>query len=109
MHGYKTLKIADCRESQWLETVTRIADSRRNFIAILQRAKDLEPLCERLGCAPRIPERLFRWGIHALAEVLEPQDYSNLLVLYETHPVHLVEQLNLTRNYPPTCKPYLLY
>src|SRR5256885_6359982 len=98
MHGYHNLRIADCREAEWLEKVTRIADSRRNFITILERAKDLESLCHRLGCAPRFPERLFRWGIHALAEVLEPQDYSRLLGLYETYPVHLVEQLNLTRN-----------
>ena len=95
MHAYSILQILDCRESPWLERVAEAADSRRNFIPILKSDTDLDPLCDLLGCSPRIPERLYRWGIHALAEVLEPQGYSMLLGLYEKYPVYLVEQLRL--------------
>jgi len=109
MHAYSTLRIVDCREAHWLDRVTEAANSKRNFIPVLQSETDLDPLCKRLGCSPRIPERLYRWGIHALAEVLEPQGYSMLLGLYEKYPAYLVEQLNLTLNHPPACQPYLLY
>src|SRR5437879_198176 len=110
MHSYKSLKIVDWREPLWPEQLVEAADSRRNFVAILNEAQDLDTLCARLGCGPpRIPERFLRWGIHARAEVLESQDYSTLLGVYEQFPVHLVEQLHLTRNHPPVCQPFLLY
>ena len=109
MHSYQVLRILDCRRPKWLEGVAETADLKRNFISVLRTKKDLDPLCERLGCSPRLPERLHRWGIHALAEVLEPAGYSFLLGLYAKYPVFFIEQLYLTRNHPPACQPFLLY
>ena len=109
MQPYENLKIVDCRKSEWVEMVTDAADSKRNFISVLKLKRDLEVLCEQLGCSPKLPERLYRWGIHALAEVLEPASYSSLLGLYAKYPVFFVEQLQLTRNHPPACQPFLLY
>jgi hypothetical protein len=109
VHAYETLKIIDCRKPNWLSIVTITADRKRNFIAILKARKDLAVLCDRLGCSPRLPERLHRWGIHALAEVLEPEGYSSLLGVYVKYPVFFVEQLHLTRNHPPVTRPFLLY
>src|SRR5258705_6934197 len=106
MHAYHTLNIIDCRKPKWLQMVTEAADEKRNFVAVLKIRKDLSVLCDRLGCSPHLPERLYRWGIHALAEVLEPAGYSLLLGLYMKYPVFFVEQLHLTRNNPPACRPF---
>lgn len=109
MHAYNPIRIVDARKVNWVGKVREAADSKRNFIVILGRESDLEVICQELGCSPQLPERLRRWGIHALSEVLEPDGYSQLLSVYESFPVYMVEQLQLTRNHPPRCKPFLLY
>ncbi len=109
MHPYSTLQIVDGRLSGWEKQVLVEADTRRNFIVILPKSGDLENLCSILGCAPVLPEKLERWGIHALADVLEVKDYQLLLSLYQAYDLRLVEQLKITRNQPPRVKPYILY
>jgi hypothetical protein len=47
--------------------------------------------------------------LHALADLLDPAVYAQLLKTYERSPVYLVEQLRLGRNHPPRCKPFMLY
>ncbi len=56
-----------------------------------------------------MPEKLERWGIHALADVLEMKDFSLLLSLYEHYDIRIIEQLRLERNRPPRVKPFILY
>jgi hypothetical protein len=109
MDAYKTLTIVDCRGKDCLKKIKSTADTKRNFIAIVNQPDELDEICDQLGCKTKRPERLYRWGIHALSEVLEPEDYAALLQIYEKYPVYLIEQLQLTRNRPPHCQPYLLY
>jgi hypothetical protein len=109
MHAYRPLQIVDGRKRGWIKELVKIADTKRNFVAILEDEKILKILCRTLDCHPRLPEKLGRWGLHALADLLEPSDYTQLLETYEQNPVYLVEQLRLGRNHPPRCKPYILY
>ncbi len=109
MHPYAPLKIVDGRAPGWEKKALVEGNTKRNFILILQQPSDLDILCDMLGCLPRRPEKLERWGIHALADVLEMKEYSLLLGLYEKYDLRLVEQLKLTRNQPPRIKPYILY
>lgn len=108
--AYRTLDVVDGRKPAWLEAVVEKADQKRNFVVILNEPEDLTALCNTLECDPEeLPERLQRWGIHAMSEVLETADYRNLLTLYRTHDIRLVEQLKLERNRPPKVKPFILY
>lgn len=108
--AYRTLEVVDGRHPAWLKTVVEKADKKRNFAVILNDPSDLKALCQQLECDPEDPpERLQRWGIHAMSEVLETPDYRNLLSLYRTHDIRLVEQLKLERNRPPRIKPFILY
>ncbi len=109
MQGYRNLQIVDGRNGDWIKNLIEAADSKRNFVAILKQEADLKILCEALDCDPKLPEILGRWGLHALADLLEPSDYTQLLGIYEQSPVYLVEQLRLGRNHPPRCKPFILY
>ncbi len=103
------LQIVDGRKPDWLKSVVGVADTKRNFLAILAGEKDLKILCQTLDCDPKLPEKLGRWGLHALADLLEPAVYSQLLQTYAHNPVYLVEQLRLGRNHPPRCKAFMLY
>jgi hypothetical protein len=108
--AYRTLEIVDGTQPLWLEEVVKKADKKRNFVVILKDPEDLKTLCNTLECDPEeLPERLQRWGIHAMSEVLETSDYRNLLSLYRHHDIRLIEQLNLARNRPPKVKPFILY
>jgi hypothetical protein len=109
MHPYSPLKIVDGRVPCWGKEALAEANSRRNFIVILQRPEELDDLCASLGCLPTLPEKLERWGIHALADVLEAKDYQLLLSLYRSCDLRLIEQLKITRNQPPRVKPFILY
>jgi hypothetical protein len=108
--AYRSLEVVDGRQAGWLEAVVEKADKKRNFVVILNDPEDLKALCNTLECDPaELPERLQRWGIHAMSEVLETPDYRNLLTLYRSHDIRLVEQLKLERNRPPRVKPFILY
>lgn len=108
--AYRTLEIVDGSQPLWLEKVVEQADKKRNFVVILKDSEDLKTLCQKLECdSQTLPERLQRWGIHAMSEVLQTADYRNLLSLYRTHDIRLVEQLKLERNRPPKVKPFILY
>lgn len=109
MQPQTPLQIVDSRKRDWLKALVMVADSKRNFLAILSEDKDLKELCHALDCDPKLPEKLGRWGLHAVADLLEPAVYAELLRTYEKNPVYLVEQLRLGRNHPPRCKPFMLY
>ena len=108
--AYRALEIVDGSQPLWLDQVLEKADKKRNFVVILKETEDLQALCQTLECDPEeLPERLQRWGVHAMADVLETADYRNLLELYRTQDIRLVEQLKLERNRPPKVKPFILY
>lgn len=109
MHAYRPLQIVDGRKKGWITNLITVADTKRNFLAILKEESDIKTLCRTLDCDPKLPEALGRWGLHAMADLLEPTDYTQLLHTYEEYPVYLVEQLRLGRNHPPRSKPYILY
>lgn len=109
MHPYRPLRIIETGSNGWEKKAIEAADSRRNFVVVIQKATHLRWLCHELGCDVGHPEKLGRWGIHALADVLEPQDYSTLLGKRQEFDVHLIEQLRLKRNAPPRIKPFILY
>lgn len=109
MHANKVLQIVDTRKGDWIANLLAVADTRRNFVVILNKEDDLKILCQKLDCDPKLPEKLGRWGLHALADLLESGHYTQLLETYEHYPVYLVEQLRLGRNHPPRSKPFILY
>jgi hypothetical protein len=109
MHAYKPLKIVDAREPGWMDELVPTASARRNFIVVLKAADQIAKVCDVLQCSQKFPERLNRLSIVALADVLEPADYTMLLGNYEQNYIYFVEQLRLATNRPPLVQPYLLY
>jgi hypothetical protein len=105
----KPLKIVDAREPGLLSTLLPVANERRNFIIILKSADQIAKVCDVLQCSEKLPERLTRLSIVALADVLEPGDYTMLLENYENNFIYFVEQLRLALNQPPSVLPFLLY
>jgi hypothetical protein len=109
MHAYRPLKIVDARELGWFETLVPTARDRRNFIVVLKSSDQITKVCDILQCSDKLPERLNRLSIVALADVLEPADYTMLLVNYQLNYIYFVEQLRLNWNRPPNVKVFLLY
>lgn len=109
MQSYTTLKLVDGRGPDWHAAICEAADSKRNFILILKDEEGLERLWTALGTTSVMPERVHRWGILAMAEALQPEDYALLLEIHGQNAVYLIEQLTLNRNVPPRTQRYMLY
>lgn len=110
MHPYSPLQIVDGRSPGWEKKTQAELKTKRNFIVILSSSDDVHALCSIVGCSNgHLPEKLERWGIHALADVLEIKDYSFLLSLYRNYDIRLIEQLKIECNRPPQIKPFILY
>ena len=109
MQPYTTLKLVDGRQADWSNAIRAAADSKRNFILILNSEQDLEKLWSALGTTNVVPERVRRWGILAMAEALQTEDYALLLEIHKDCAVYLIEQLTLDRNVPPRTERYMLY
>jgi two-component system response regulator len=109
MLPYTMLKLVDGRDANWHSAIRLAADSKRNFVLILKNEDDLEKLWSVLGTTNMMPERMGRWGILAMAEALETNDYALLLEIYRENAIYLVEQLTLERNAPPHTQRYILY
>jgi len=109
MQSYTTLKLVDGRADNWEEAIRAAADSKRNFILVVKTEQELEKLWSVLGTTNIVPERIHRWGILAMAEALQTDDYAFLLEHHEDNAVYLIEQLTLERNVPPLVQRYMLY
>lgn len=109
MQSYTTLKLADGRGENWKGVIAGAANGKRNFILVVRREEELEKLWSVLGTTNIVPERMHRWGILAMAEALEINDYAFLLENHQENAVYLIEQLTLERNAPPLTKRYMLY
>ena len=109
MHPYSPIRVIDGRKGNLAGQVLLEVETGRNFVVIVRDVKDLEIPCAKLGCAMNRFERLHKWGIHGLADVLELKDYRELNACHAEFPVFLFEQLNLAVNRPPARKPFILY
>jgi hypothetical protein len=109
MHPYSPIRVIDARRAHGTELILAEVETGRNFIAILKDAKGLDDPCAKLKCDLDRFERLHKWGIHGLADVLELRDYRELMALHRDCYVFLFEQLNLLLNVPPHRKNYILY
>ena len=109
MQSYTTLKLVDGRADNWEEAIRAAADSKRNFILVIKTEQELEKLWSALGTTSIVPERIHRWGVLAMAEALQTDDYAFLLEHHEDNAVYLIEQLTLQRNVPPLVQRYMLY
>jgi len=108
MHAYSILQILDCRESPWLERVAEAADSRRNFIPIL-KSDTIWTHCAICSDAVPHSRTLVSLGYPRAGRSVGTAGLFHAARALRKYPVYLVEQLNLTRNHPPACQPYLLY
>lgn len=109
MHPYSPIRVIDARRAHGLESIVTEVDTGRNFVAIVNDVKDLENPCAKLLCNMDRFERLHKWGIHGLADVLELRDYRELMAAHRDYGVYFFEQLNLRVNVPPRRKNYILY
>lgn len=108
----RNIRMVDGREADWENEAKEVAETGQNFLIILGNSeKDLSKLCRILGCTDKErPERLGRWGIHALNDVLQPADYEKLLAIEKSgQSIYFVEQLHLSTNRPPRIKKYMVY
>ena len=98
-------------KSQWEELTAEAVASRSNFIVVFNPGgAGMDPLMRILDCPPSLlPQRLCRWSIYGLTEVLDPEDYSWLLSVSDARDIRIIEQLNLSVNSPPRSKNYLVY
>jgi hypothetical protein len=109
MHPYSPIRVIDARRSQNVDSILTEVETGRNFVAIVKEATDLEKPCAKLLCKMDRFERLHKWGIHGLADVLELRDYRELMAAHRDYNVFFFEQLNLRVNVPPRRKNYILY
>jgi hypothetical protein len=98
-------------KSDWEAQIERALGSRRNFVVVFgPGGEGLRRLAEMLDCSPSVlPEKLLKWGIHGLNDVLRSEDYHWLVSVYGADDVRFVEQLHLSCNQPPSLKPYVVY
>ena len=108
MNLLETVRVVDARVDDWDKKICDEVIKRRNFAVILKDSKDAERLKELLCCS-KLPQRLERFSIYGVADVLEPADYSLLLETYSRFDVRFVEQLDVLNNVPPAVKPFMLY
>jgi hypothetical protein len=109
MHPHSPIRVIDARGEKGVAYILAEVETGRNFIVIVNRIEDLHAPCASLKCALDRFERLHKWGIHGLAEVLELRDYRELMALHRDYSIFLFEQLNLLMNVPPRRKNYILY
>ncbi len=109
MHPYSPIRVIDGRKKTVNATIFHEVETGRNFVVIVPTAHDLEESCTRLECAFDQFERLHKWGIHGLADVLELKDYKELMASHRDSSIYLFEQLNLKVNRPPARKQFILY
>src|SRR5438046_2320894 len=109
MHPYSPIRVIDARRANGPELILPEVETGRNFVVIVHDLADLEKPCVQLRCDLDRFERLHKWGIHGLADVLELRDYRELMAAHEDYEVYLFEQLNLRLNVPPRRKTYILY
>jgi hypothetical protein len=109
MHPYSPIRVIDARRSQGPDVILAEVETGRNFIVVVNDLKDLDEPCQKLMCQLDRFERLHKWGIHGLADVLELRDYRELMAAHRDYGVYLLEQLNLRLNVPPRRKNYILY
>jgi CheY-like chemotaxis protein len=105
-----TVAVLDCRDTNNLESRLQEAlRGRLNFLIVLQQEEDLAKISSYLGLSQTPPDRLRRWGIQAMMEALTELDFNFLLGVQATHPVYLIQQLNLPGNTPPKRRNYIVY
>lgn len=109
MHPYSPIKVLDGRRTDISKAIIDEVDTGRNFIAVLNSMAALDEPCARLDCALEKFERLHKWGVHGLGDVLELRDYRELMAAHRDHCVVFFEQLNLRTNAPPRRKDFILY
>lgn len=109
MHPYSPIRVLDGRRKNIASEIINEVETGRNFVAILKSAADLDEPCVKLDCKIERFERLHKWGVHGLADVLELRDYRELMAAHRDDHVYFFEQLNLRSNTPPRRKNYILY
>jgi hypothetical protein len=106
------LTVVDTEARDWEEAIISVQKTGRNFLIVINQIHtDIDHVCGVLDCDPKeMPERLGRWGIHALNDVLDPKQYEMLLARHRSgEAVYFIEQINLKKNCPPKFNPYLVY
>src|SRR5688572_9387841 len=101
-----TVAIVDARQQDLTQAIAGELAQRRNFVSILRSSDDGPRFKEILGYSP---QRLERFSIYALADVLEHADYTMLLELCNSCELRFVEQLKMPVNRPPATKSVVLY
>lgn len=101
-----TVSIVDARKQDWEKTIAEELTQRRNFVAILNSTEDANKFAGMLNYSP---QKLERFGIYALTDVLESPDYAMLLDLCGRFELRFVEQIKLPVNRPPATKAFVLY
>jgi hypothetical protein len=109
MHPYSPIRVIDARRAHGTELILAEVETGRNFVVIVNDASGLSEPCAKLKCAMDRFDRLHKWGVHGLADVLELRDYRELMALHRDCAIFLFEQLNLLLNVPPRRKNYILY
>jgi hypothetical protein len=101
-----TVEVVDARDKTLKAAVNGELLKLRNFVVILENQEDADKLRKMVGYSP---QKLERFSIYALSDVLEAQDYSMLLKLCGNCDLRFLEQLKIPANKPPGTKPIVLY
>jgi hypothetical protein len=105
----KHIRVVDARSAGWEKKIEEATNTRQNFV-VLMSSQTSASLSELLQCDPKYLQNLGKWGIHALHDVLEVNEYQLLLRSERAGDTAcFVEQLALPRNRPPLLRPYLVY
>jgi hypothetical protein len=103
------LQLLDGRGTNWRSPLAEAAESKKNFLLVLDRPEQLSEACALAKAVERTPERLSRWGVNALLDALREGDQTKLLELSSHCAVYLFEQLYLAWNVPPKVHPFIVY
>ena len=105
------IKIIDARKASGLKSVRHLLQLGHNFVLILPPSQVMmRKYCRLIDCYPDVPDKLGRWAIHALNDVLASRDYKRLLRLHhEGCPLFFVEPLKLHHSRPPNLNEFIVY
>jgi hypothetical protein len=98
-------------DPKFKEEVGHCIERKRNLIIVGSSEDEIcQKISEIVSLNGYCPDKLNRWGIYALAEVLTPGDLNDLLQAErQKKAICIVEQIKLPGMKPPEVRPILIY
>ena len=108
MEMWADIPVIRAEHSEWKARIGTAVQSKLNFLVV--HSGTAGSLGDFLGDSSWQPEKLERWGVYAMNQVLAPHETKTLLQELESGKgIYFVEQIKLPTTRPPNVKEFLTY